>query len=299
MAKDSKINQGLSFVVAAYNEEGAIFQTLEALSKTLSSLSLPWEIIVVNDGSSDRTKSEVLRLAGVRLLDYPQNLGYGTALKSGFLAAKYDWVGIIDADGTYPVEKIPDLVSQMEKGFDMVVASRKNIRKIDGIFKWIWRWVFVKVIKLLNDSRIQDPNSGLRIVKKEPVIRLFPFLGGSFSFTTSLTILLSGLSYCIGYVPVEYHKRTGFTKVRHLRDSLRTILYITQGVIFFNPLKFFIILAFFLGFFVFIPAALLILFSHPRLAFYFTVFGTSAVFLIAMGALGDIVKTSAGRRFYS
>ncbi len=296
MSQDEK--KGLSFIVAAYNEEGSIYKMLHRLSGVLASLDLPTEIILVNDGSTDATSAEAARVQGVRIINQPVNVGYGTSLKIGLLSAKYDWAGIVDGDDSYPVEEIPVLLKEMEKGYDMVVAKRNNLREIDSLVKYITRWFFIKIVQLLNDTRIEDPNSGFRIMKREIVVRLFPFLCGGFSFTTSLTILLSGLSFCVSYMPVRYSKRKGHTKVRHIRDSARTVQYVMEGIIFFNPIKFFLILSLFLGFFVFLPGGCLLLISHPTLAFYYVLCGTGVVFLIGLGALGEIVRTSVGRRFH-
>lgn len=290
--------RGLTFIVPAYNEENSIGATIERLAVTLAALEIPSEIIVVNDGSSDGTRQAASSFDRVSLINHPHNIGYGNSIISGVLKAKYEWIGIVDADGSYPIEDIPRLVEEMENGFDMVVGSRVNISDYDSFIKRFFREIFKKTVSVLNDNRIEDPNSGLRIFKRAVVLRLQPFLCGTFSFTTSITILMSGLYYFIKYVPITYQKRTGNSKVRHIRDSIQALQFILQGVEFFNPMKFFIILACLLLILVYLPGALLYQLSFTTLAFYYTLFGTAVALMLGMGALGDILRISSFRRIH-
>src|SRR5882672_11440482 len=114
MASDKR--SGLSVVVPAFNEGAAIGETLAALSKTLTSLERPTEVVVVDDGSTDDTAA-VARAAGVKVLMHPSNSGYGRSLLTGIEAAAHDTVAIIDADGTYPVDRLADLLTLYDRGF--------------------------------------------------------------------------------------------------------------------------------------------------------------------------------------
>lgn len=287
---------GLSFVVPVYNEEESILDTLHRLVSVLSCLDIPSEIIVVNDGSTDASKQLALQCKGVIVHSHPVNIGYGNSIKSGALKAQFDWIGIVDADGSYPIEDIPRLVDEMKNGYDMVVGSRCNINENDSFIKGFFRNIFKAMVSFLNDNRIEDPNSGFRIFKRRTLIQLTPFLCGTFSFTTSLSILTSGLCYFIKYVPITYSKRTGKSKVKHFRDTIQTIQYIMQGIIFFNPMKFFVILALLMVFFVCIPAMFLAYLNMATLSLYYMIFGTAVSLMIGMGALGDIVRISSHRR---
>lgn len=290
-----EIKSGLSYIVPAYNEEKCILDTLERLKLTLNTLEIPFEVLLVNDGSRDNTKEIAQSVADVRVVNHPVNIGYGNALKTGILASRYEWIGIVDADGSYPIEEIPLLVESMYEGFDMVVGVRNNINDVDSLLKRLFRFIYKKIICTLNDSRIEDANSGLRIFKKSKIIPLFPFLCGTFSFTTSMSILTSGLHYFIKYVPITYSKRIGNSKVRHFRDSLRTMMYILQGIIFFNPIKFFLFLACLMIVVVCFPAMVIAMFHHPILSLYYMIFGTAVFIMISLGALGDIIRISLER----
>lgn len=285
-------NPGLSYVVPAYNEEQGILNALQRLISTLSGLNMPYEIIVVNDGSRDRTKELAEQFKNVKLISHPINIGYGNALKSGIKKAQYEWIGIVDADGSYPIEDIPKLVHEMQNGFDMVIGARINTGELDKPVKKMFRWIFKAVLKLVIKTSIEDANSGFRIFKRELAVGLFPFLCGTFSFTTSLTILAMGQACFIKHIPIQYHPRKGSSKVRHIHDSMRTLQYIVQGITFFNPIKFFVILSFCMILIVCIPAMIFACFKMYTLSLYYMVFGTTVTLLIALGVLGDIIRIS-------
>lgn len=288
-------SKGLSFIVPVYNEEASIVDTLKRLHKTLSGLQLPFEILLVDDGSTDLTHQRALEVADVRILRHPVNIGYGNALKTGIRQVRYEWVGFVDADGSYPIEDTPLLLRAMEEGFDMAVGSRSNLNAIDGFTKRMFRAMFGLLVRFLNDSRIEDPNSGFRILKRDIVIRLMPFLCGKFSFTTSLTVLMSGLYGFIKYVPVTYTQRVGRSKVRHFRDSLATLQYIAQGILFFNPIKFFLILVAFMVTAIFLPSLAIALTGHTTLSLYCMLGGTTGTLLLGMAGLADVIRIASER----
>lgn len=291
-----KTQPGLTMVVPCYNEERGIFETVERLRKAMAQLDIPNELIIVNDGSTDGTREILANIEGLNVISHPLNIGYGNSIKSGIHRARYDWIGIVDADGSYPIEDLGLLVGEMGKGFDMVVGNRSNIHQLDSRTKRVFRWIYKRLVSFLNDSRIEDPNSGFRVFKRDLAVGLMPFLCGTFSFTTSISILTSGLYYFIRFVPITYTKRQGKTKVKHLRDSFRTLQFIFQGIVFFNPIKFFLLLALAMVFAVCIPAMVLAMMRMPTLSLYYMIFGTAVSFLIGMGALGDIIRISSFKR---
>jgi hypothetical protein len=109
---------------------------------------------------------------------------------------------------------------------------------------------------------------------------------------------MSGLYYFIKYVPITYQKRTGHSKVRHIRDSVQALQFILQGVEFFNPMKFFVILACLMLLLVYMPAWLMYQLNYTVLAFNYTLFGTAVSLMLGMGALGDILRISSFKRIH-
>ena len=292
------INPGLSFVIPAYNEENAIIDTAQRVRDILAQIDIPSEIIVVNDGSSDATRERALSVSGIRVISHPVNTGYGSALKSGIICARYEWIGIVDADNTYDCELIPKLVEKMKDGFDMVVAARENILEMDKPLKRFFRMVLRKVLNLLVNKRIEDPNSGLRIFRRDMALGFFPFLCDTFSFTTSITIFALGEGCFVSYVPMRFSKREGESKVRLMRDSLRMMQLIVQGVTFFNPVKLSIILALAIALFGFIPSLILSSFGMETAASYYLAVVIASGIMFILGIIADIIRLTATSRVH-
>lgn len=234
------MNNSVSIVIPAFNETGAIGKTIAEIQSVLKSNCSEWEIIVVNDGSSDNTAEEA-SLAGARVVGHPHNIGYGRSLKTGILAANYDTVIITDADATYPPEDIPKLLRIYQKGFDMVVGARTGENYRQSHFKFTLR-IFLKfLVEFTAGRKIPDINSGMRVFSKKTILPYFDNLCETFSFTTSLTLAYMMTSKFVVYETINYHPRVGQTKVRLLRDSLRTLQFIVEAILFYNPIKIFIV----------------------------------------------------------
>jgi glycosyltransferase involved in cell wall biosynthesis len=233
----------ISVVIPALNEEGAIGQTVTNISQVLVASNLvPFEIVVVDDGSQDRTGKEAGG-AGARIVRHPHNVGYGRSLKDGIEAAAYDMIVICDADGTYPAAAIPDLVRLYQGGFDMVVGERHGPHHRQSAMKLSLRAVLRFLVEWTAGRRIPDINSGLRVFSRAAAIRYFPHLCDTFSFTTSLTLAYMMTKRFVTYQRIEYFERTGRSKVRLFRDSLRTLQYVVEAIVYYNPLKIFLLIS--------------------------------------------------------
>ena len=296
MPDDQEIRPGLTYIIPAYNEENAIVATLERLKAALAPLGLPFEIIVVDDGSRDDTRARARSVDGVTVVGHPINTGYGSAIKTGILCAQYEWIGIVDADGTYPIENVGQLVDKMRQGFDVAVAARDNVLETDKPFKRLSRRLLLMFINTWVSGKIQDPNSGFRIFSREFAMTFFPFLCNTFSFTTSSTIFAMGEGYFVCYVPMEYTKRVGHSKVRHVRDSMRMAQLILQGITFFNPVKFFLMLILGMVVAVDFPAYVAAELGAKTFGFYYVLGGTMSVLMFGLGVLGDIIRVATTTR---
>jgi glycosyltransferase involved in cell wall biosynthesis len=232
----------ISVVIPAYNEEKGIVSVVDAVRAQ----NAECEIIVVDDGSTDRT-GELAAEAGARVLRHPANGGYGMSLMSGMRAARNDMIVIVDADGSYPVDRIADLVASLDQGFDMAVGARRGPDQYDSIWKAPARLVFKALVEFTTGSRIPDINSGLRAFRKSQALPYFADLCRGFSFTTTLTLIYTLTGKFIAYIPIDYHRRVGHSKVSIIRDSLRTLQYIIEVIITYNPLKLYLLLCMILG----------------------------------------------------
>lgn len=227
----------LSIVIPAFNEEGAVRAEVEHIDAVLRGAGIKFEIIVVDDGSSDKTADEAAK-APCRLLRQGTNRGYGAALKRGIFEAKAPIVAITDADGTYPAEDLPRLWAEREK-FDMVVGSRTGADVNIPLARRPAKWFLNRLASYLAGRHIPDLNSGMRLMRKSHIELYERILPAGFSFTTTITLALLCNDYAVAYVPINYKKRVGSSKIRIMHAYHFTLL-ILRAVVLFNPLKVFL-----------------------------------------------------------
>jgi glycosyltransferase involved in cell wall biosynthesis len=231
------LEKAVSVVIPAYNEAPHVAEQIEAVAAVLRRTGWRWEIIVVDDGSKDGT-AEAAATTGVRVLRRVKNQGYGAALLLGIRAAAHDWVMIIDADGTYPVEAIPELLELAPRN-EMVVGARTGLEVAIPWERRPAKWFLRKLASYLAEREIPDINSGLRLMRRALVLRYAHLLPRGFSFTTTITLASTCNGHAVEYVPINYAARLGKSSIkpRHLFDftllTLRVIVY-------FNPLRVFL-----------------------------------------------------------
>lgn len=228
-------------VVPCYNEEGAIAETIDEITNSIG--EAPYELLVVNDGSGDRS-GEILeqivregRFPHLRVVHHEKNRGYGAALKTGIRRARTELVAITDADGTYPNDRLPELV-EIAADADMVVGHRSAsegmtyspIRRIPKLFLANW-------VSWLARRRVPDMNSGLRVFRKSLTERFFRVLPDGFSFTTTQTLCMLCNRFDVRYIPISYNARVGKSKIKPIRDTLRFMQLILRTGMYFGPLR--------------------------------------------------------------
>lgn len=281
----------ISVVIPAFEEAEAIGTIVKELQTELRATA--HEILVIDDGSQDATAT-LAQAAGARVIRHPHNLGYGAALKTGIKAASYDTIVITDADGTYPTEAIPELLRKFENGFDMVVGARTGTHYRESALKSPLRLILKWLVEFTTGRKIPDINGGLRVFSRQTVIPYFNRLCNTFSFTTSLTLAYMMTSKFVVYVPISYRQRIGKTKVRLFRDSLRTLQYIVQAILYYNPLKIFLLLCGAILLF-FALSTLVALIWHLQSAFYLAIGSVFlAVQVFCLGLLAELLKQIMG-----
>lgn len=284
--------KNVSLIIPAYNEEKGITKVLDELE----SLGAEYEIIVVDDGSEDRT-AEIVKNHNpdIRILRHHYNSGYGSALKTGIRHSSGDIIVITDADSTYPNDRIPELINILyEKNTDMVVGARTgDVVRVPAIRKPA-KWCISKLANYLSGIQIPDLNSGLRVMKRDVVERYSRFLPDGFSFTTTITLALLTNGHSVTYVPIDYFKRKGQSKIRPIRDTLNFIQLIVRTVMYFDPLKIFIPLSLMLA----VLAILVLiggwLFLQKTMDVTFGVILMTAVMVMAIGMLADLIDKRIG-----
>lgn len=235
---------GLSVVIPAYNEERGLGPVLEQIGAVLAGAAFPWEILVVDDGSTDGTAAAAAGRAGVRVVAHRANRGYGAAVKTGIRQARHEVVCITDADGTYPAEWIPKLAARVLGGeADMAVGSRTGKKVAIPLVRRPAKWFIGKLANLVAGEPIPDINSGLRAFRRSLALRFFNLLPDGFSLTTTITLAMTTNGYAIEYEPIDYHPRVGRSKIRPVRDTLAFLQLILRTALYFAPLRIFLPLA--------------------------------------------------------
>lgn len=230
----------ISVVIPAYNEGESIKETIEEIKTILKKNKIykGSEIIVVNDGSKDNT-GLVAKESGAKVINNPTNMGYGFSLKRGIKAAKNETIVITDADLTYPFDVVPKLLEKKKEGFDLVVAARTGKYYRQSIFKSLLRKMLKRLVEFVSERKIKDINSGLRVFDKSLVMKYFPRLCDTFSFTTSQTLAYFMNNHFVTYIDIPYNKRVGKSKIKLFRDSIKSMKYILEACVYYNPLKIF------------------------------------------------------------
>jgi glycosyltransferase involved in cell wall biosynthesis len=278
----------VSVVMPAYNEAQMVGLQIERIREVMERMNCPYELIIVDDGSKDGTANVVRQHAG-QLIEKKYNRGYGAALKTGISAANYDWILIIDADGTYPAESIPNLLQAIPE-YDMVVAARTGKNVHIPLVRRPMKWVLGRLANYLARQPIPDLNSGLRVFRKSLAEKFEHLLPSGFSFTSTITMSLLLNDYRVLYFPIDYHKRVGFSKVRalHVYDFLLVIL---RTAIYFNPLRFFLPF----GALFFVAGVVKLVFDvvHWRFSSGTEMFLIAALIIWAVGLISDQISRIA------
>lgn len=230
-----------SILVPCYNEELSIVDTVRRLRANLQ-FNEPYELIVVNDGSTDASAERLRELAAedpdLVVVSHERNRGYGASLKTGIRQAASDLIVITDADGTYPIDRIGEMLSLADR-HDMVVGSRNG----DNVsYSWLRRIpkVFLRrYASWLAGRNIPDINSGFRVFRRDLAERFLHILPDGFSFTTTITLAMLTNRYRVYYLPISYSARVGRSKIQPVRDTLRFVQLIIRTGMYFAPLRVF------------------------------------------------------------
>ena len=228
----------LSIIIPVYNEEKTVGETISSLISKASSLGITHEIIAVNDASTDKSEGILEKFVpSIKKINHPFNKGYGASLKTGIKQSRYDWIMIMDGDGTYPVEFLPSLLKEIGQ-YDMVIGARdKNSKGIPSERKLAKKFLN-RFAGYLAGKTVPDLNSGMRLFKKEMVLNYWDIFPDRFSFTSTLTMIGLAKGYETAFVPIDYYKRQGESslKAKHFFNFLKLV---TKLSLFFKPLKVF------------------------------------------------------------
>ena len=227
----------VSVVLPCYNEREHVEQEIKRIRAALDSEGMTYELICVDDGSTDGTREILATIPGIRTILLPRNQGSGTARRIGTQQARGQVVVWTDADMTYPNELIPELVRTLDENYDQVVGARKSEAGTYKLFRVPAKWAIRRLASYLTNTPIPDLNSGLRAFKRsvaEPYLKLLP---PGFSCVTTITLAFLSNGHQIKYVPIDYFKRSGRSKFHPFRDAYNYLLQVLRMVMYFNPLR--------------------------------------------------------------
>jgi glycosyltransferase involved in cell wall biosynthesis len=281
----------VTVIIPCYNEEGGIAGVIGEVRRALLRAGTAHEVLVVDDGSTDGSAAEALR-AGARVVRHRSNRGYGAALKTGIASARHSMNVIIDGDGTYSADYIPELLRMMERA-DMAVAARTGGKVHIPLARRPAKWILNRLANYLALYKIPDLNSGLRAFRREMAAQYFGILPDQFSFTTTITLAMHCDKYCVLYLPIDYRPREGKSKIVPW-DAASFLVLILRTAMLFRPLR------------VFLPVVLLCLLygvikaaidltHQPNISQTSALAFASALQILLIGMVGDAIAARVGR----
>jgi len=227
------LTKDLTIIIPALNEADVIGVVVSELVKNIRKA----EIIVVDDGSTDET-GKLATEAGARVIRHDNSCGYGAALRTGVMASEREYVLFCDADGQHTSS---DVLRVMEacQDYDMVVGERGKESHVP-LVRIPGKWILRKFTDILAGMKIPDLNSGLRIVRRNVLLKYLHLMPRGFSFSSTSTFALLKGGYRIRWVPITVHKRIGQSSVKQWKHGPQTMLLILRLVVLFDPLRVFL-----------------------------------------------------------
>ena len=282
----------VTVVLPVHNEAGHLDAELARIRTSLEASGYSWEIIVVDDASTDGSVDNLVPGNGIRLIRQRVNQGSGGSRRVGTEAARGAVVVWTDADMTYPNDRIAELVGQLE-GADQVVGARTTEEGTHKVLRTAAKWLIRRLAQYLASTRIPDLNSGYRAFRRDVAWQYTHLLPKGFSCVTTLTMAFLTNGYTVRYVEIEYRERAGESKFHWYRDTRRYAVQVVRMALSWEPLR------------LFLPTSLLILlataikvltdfgFGAPQLAVSAMLMATFGGLLLAIGFLADlVVRTS-------
>jgi glycosyltransferase involved in cell wall biosynthesis len=279
----------VSVVLPCYNERDHVELEVKRIRNAFEAAGMSYELICVDDGSTDGTREVLEALPDVRTILLPRNQGSGTARRIGTQQARGRVVVWTDADMTYPNERIPELVAELDDTWDQVVGARRGEAGTYKLARVPAKWAVRKLASFLSDTDIPDLNSGQRAFKRsvaEPYLRLLP---PGFSCVTTITLAFLANGHAVKYVPVDYFRRAGRSKFHPFRDAYNYIIQVLRMIMYFNPLRVLMPVALALLSATFVKAGVDLAVHDLRVAGSTVLVGLAAFNIMAIALLADLV----------
>jgi glycosyltransferase involved in cell wall biosynthesis len=229
----------VSVVLPIHNEAGHLEEEITRIRKGLDDSVYSYEIIAVDDASTDGS-TEILRsMEGITLIEIAENQGSGYARKRGTRAASGEIVVWSDADMSYPNDKFADLVAELTPGYDQVIGAR---RTEEGTHRWARvpaKWFIRRLASYLVGRKIPDLNTGFRAFRRTVALPYLYLLPNGFSCVSTISLAFLSRGHPVKYVPIDYEPRAGKSKFHWRRDTANYFMQVVRMIMTFNPLRFF------------------------------------------------------------
>lgn len=230
--------QELTLVIPAYNEEKGIGGALTNLLPVCEERG--WRVIIVNDGSKDQTAAEVEKFLPhpqLELVTHSVNRGYGAALKTGVRAATTEFVGTMDSDGQHRIEDMVSLAERMT-AYDLLIGKRTKVFH-SPLWRMPGKWLLQMMSVYLMRRKIPDLNSGMRIFRREVLLKYLHLFPDGFSFSTTSTLIFMNRGFAVDFYPIDVKPRVGKSSVK-LSTGFDTLLLILRLAMLLDPLRLFV-----------------------------------------------------------
>ena len=225
----------VSIIIPAYNEAEVIGSVVESIRAVAGDDD--WEILVVDDGSSDETSERASR-SGVRVVRHPYNKGNGAAVKTGLREARGEMICLMDADGQHDPQEIPKLLAALQS-YDLVIGTRTG-RQSGGLLRWLGNFFYNRLASYLTNHAIYDLTSGFRATWRDKMLEFLPLFPNGFSYPVTSTMAFIKAGYNVGFIPITVSKRVGQSKIRVFRDGLKFVLIAMRIIMLFSPMRIFL-----------------------------------------------------------
>jgi glycosyltransferase involved in cell wall biosynthesis len=240
----------LSILIPAFNDQSGLELLLPQLLPAAQALNIPFEVIVIDDGSSTPLGLGSFAQGPVRVTRHSRNRGYGAAIKTGIRQASGKYILIMDADNQHDPKHLGAFYERVQT-CDMVVGMRSHYNASP-----LWRRPGRFLLRLLFNSMapypIKDINCGYRCARRDIIRKFMSFCSDGFSFSISSSMILMGRGYNVDFIDVEVRKRLGSPSTVKISTGLQTLILIIRLVVLTNPLRFFLPISLF---FIFLGSA--------------------------------------------
>jgi glycosyltransferase involved in cell wall biosynthesis len=277
----------LTILLPSYNEQEAIAPVIAEVREALREWPGRWEILVVDDASTDQTARRAAE-QGVRVIRRPENGGSGASRKTGTRAARGTLVAMLDADGTYVPSYLPQILSYFPD-YDQVNGARTSEQGTLKALRFGAKLLIRKLAEWISGKRIPDLNTGMKVYKRDLMLRYLWCMPDGFSCVTSMTLAFLCNGHPVKYVAVDYRKRIGTSKFHPVKDAAKYFSTMVRIIMYFRPLRVFFPMSAILALTALAVAILRKALTGHWIADTEVILAVTALMVLVIGLLADLI----------